>query len=181
VGSPVPVPNKTNLPKTACGVYIRIELGRSAALSISQITRSTTLPLHSQTADREQIRRAREAAEALFRPVQQAPREDVPAMLPGAAPSSHGQAPRRPRILAASSTEPMRDPQPEAPVTYRSRNSRPERQSIGTRRPRVRAIPASEHGRIRTLVTYGMTAEQVATLYEVRVAEIERIAANASV
>jgi hypothetical protein len=133
---------------------------------------------HSQTADREQIRRAREAAEALFRPGQPPPRVDVPSMPSTTTPPADERAPRQPRILAASPTVPVCDPQPETPITRQSKNSRPERQSIATRRPRVRTIPASEHGRIRTLVTYGMTPEQVATLYEVPVAEIERIAAN---
>ena len=36
-------------------------------------------------------------------------------------------------------------------------------------------VPASQIGRIRTLARYGMTPAQVAELYDVTVAEIERI------
>ena len=39
----------------------------------------------------------------------------------------------------------------------------------------TREIPASQHGRVRTLRSYGMTREQVAELYGVTVDEIERI------
>jgi hypothetical protein len=42
-------------------------------------------------------------------------------------------------------------------------------------RHETREIPASQHGRVRALTSYGMTREQVAELYGVTVDEIERI------
>jgi len=36
-------------------------------------------------------------------------------------------------------------------------------------------IPKSEHGKIRALATYGMTIEQVATVYDVTIDTIEKI------
>ena len=42
-------------------------------------------------------------------------------------------------------------------------------------RRETREIPASQHGRVRALTSYGMTREQVADLYGVTVDEIERI------
>jgi len=42
-------------------------------------------------------------------------------------------------------------------------------------RHETREIPASQHGRVRALTSYGMTREQVADLYGVTVDEIERI------
>jgi len=42
-------------------------------------------------------------------------------------------------------------------------------------RREIREIPASQHGRVRILASYGMTREQVAELYGATVDEIERI------
>ncbi|MBV8508391.1 MAG: hypothetical protein JOZ11_21630 [Alphaproteobacteria bacterium] len=39
----------------------------------------------------------------------------------------------------------------------------------------TRTVPPSQIGRVRTLATYGMTPVQVAELYGVTVAEIDRI------
>jgi hypothetical protein len=39
----------------------------------------------------------------------------------------------------------------------------------------AKRVPDAQIGRIRTLTRYGMTPEQVAELYDVTVAEIERI------
>jgi len=41
--------------------------------------------------------------------------------------------------------------------------------------PATGAIPASQFGRVRALASYGMTQAQVADLYGVGIAEIERI------
>jgi hypothetical protein len=41
--------------------------------------------------------------------------------------------------------------------------------------PATRTVPPSQIGRVRTLATYGMTPVQVADLYGVTVAEIDRI------
>ena len=42
-------------------------------------------------------------------------------------------------------------------------------------RRKVKRIPASAHGRIKALVTYGMTVEDVAGLYGVPASDIARI------
>jgi hypothetical protein len=39
----------------------------------------------------------------------------------------------------------------------------------------ARSIPTSAYGRVRALVTYGMTADEVADLYGVPVSDVERI------
>jgi hypothetical protein len=132
----------------------------------------------------ELTRKAREAAEALFRPRPPAaaatatpvsvsnlapvaqPRSQPPADQPPAA--------RQPRILAAppprrAEPEPVPVPEP-APVPKAAAPSR----------PRQRRIPAGEHRRIATLVTYGMTAAEAAALYEVSVETIEKIVAAAA-
>jgi hypothetical protein len=106
--------------------------------------------------DRERITNARRAAEELFRPKPQAPRETVPnALSPGE------QSARKPRILAISPTVLSRGEAVETTV-IRKPPPRPE-------------IPASQFARIRTWVKYGMTAAEVAHVYEVAVEEIERI------
>jgi hypothetical protein len=97
--------------------------------------------------DRERITNARRAAEELFRPKPQA-------LSPGE------QAPRKPRILPVSPAVPIRAAAVETPVI---------------RKPPAPEIPASRFARIRTWVTYGMTASDVAQVYGVGVEEIERI------
>jgi hypothetical protein len=105
--------------------------------------------------DRERITNARRAAEELFRPKPQASRETVPnALSPGE------QAPRKPRILPVSPAVPIRAAAVETPVI---------------RKPPAPEIPASRFAQIRTWVTYGMTASDVAQVYGVGVEEIERI------
>jgi len=42
-------------------------------------------------------------------------------------------------------------------------------------RPKIREIPATQFGRVRTLTKYGMTRAQVAEFYGVIVDEIEKI------
>lgn len=126
-------------------------------------------------------RKAREAAEALFRPkpsiapvapvspgngvaqtAERAPADHAPA---SPAPAGQPAAPRQPRILAAP---PPRRPHPE-----------PQPPAVEARAPRARPrrIPAGEHRRIVTLVTYGMTSAEVAALYEVSAEVIDKILA----
>jgi len=103
--------------------------------------------------DRARITNARRAAEELFKPKPQAPRETAPdALSPG------GQSPREPRILAISPAAPIRGAAVATPVS--------------PKQPTMPAIPVS---RIRTWVKYGMTVSQVAQVYKVTVEEIERI------
>ena len=117
---------------------------------------------------REKTSRARQAAEDLFKPAR--PNGDAEATGPvpnGGAP--HEQEPRRqPRIFTAPPRLPP-SPNVEHPVA-----ARPIRQRAAAKQP-TRTVPPSQIGRVRTLATYGMTPVQVADLYGVTVAEIDRI------
>jgi hypothetical protein len=64
---------------------------------------------------------------------------------------------------------------PAAPVRHEERemSAAPEQQA-------TREIPRSQFGRIRTLVTYGMTVAEVAKVYGVVAAAIARILRQAS-
>ena len=111
------------------------------------------------------ITKAREAAEALFRPRTDA--ETRPA--PGETPMTEKQQSiRKPRILVAASAVPERDREPGAPAD-------PASQARRATVKKAAKVPASKYGRIRALATYGMTVEQVAEIYGVPVNEIERI------
>jgi hypothetical protein len=111
----------------------------------------------------EPVSKAREAAEALFRPKQQVVVD-----------SSNGPTlaelgtQRKPRIIPIPGAEPHR----EAIAKPRTR-----RREIGSR---IRTISKSEYGRVRVLASHGMTLEQVAALYEVPATHIERIVAPTS-
>ena len=105
--------------------------------------------------DRQQITRAREAAEALFRPKRQVIEPSVPETPPAAV-----SLPRKPRVLTIVSPAPDHVER-EAPVSAKQQMT-PE-------------IPRSQFDRVRTWVKYGMTARQVAEVYGVPVGEIERI------
>ncbi len=105
--------------------------------------------------DRQQITRAREAAEALFRPKRQVIEPSVPETPPAADSSA-----RKPRVLTIAPPAPVHAER-EAPVS-------PKRQMT----PK---IPRSQFGRVRTLVKYGMTARQIAEVYGVAVGEVARI------
>jgi hypothetical protein len=162
--------------------------------------------------DRDQVRKAREAAEALFRPQRAGAAQTAPVAAPsiasapasGSAPASAGTpgngagsngsisngmtadgasaAPvhaealpvRQPRIIVIPAAMPLRQPDPEPVAAPRPKRQLAPRQAAGVPR-RKHKIAASDHNRIRTLATYGMTPEQVAELYDVPVGEIERI------
>lgn len=117
---------------------------------------------------REKVSRARQAAEDLFKPAH--PNADAEPTGPapnGAAP--HEQEPRRqPRIFTAPPRLPP-SPKVEPPVA-----AEPVRRRTIPKQP-TRTVPSSQIGRVRTLATYGMTPLQVAELYGVTVAEIDRI------
>ena len=110
---------------------------------------------HFRGDDRQQITRAREAAEALFRPKRQLIEPSVPETPPAADSSA-----RKPRVLTIASPAPVQAER-EAPVSPKQQMT-PE-------------IPRSQFDRVRTWVKYGMTASQVAEVYGVPVGEIERI------
>ena len=110
---------------------------------------------HFHGDDRQQITRAREAAEALFRPKRQVIEPSVPETPPAAASSA-----RKPRVLAIASPAPVHVER-QAPVSVKQRMT-PE-------------IPRSQFDRVRTWVKYGMTAPQVAEGCGVAIGEVERI------
>jgi hypothetical protein len=109
---------------------------------------------------------ARRAAEALFKPLKQLPASDTRNTQAEIATTANPQPAREPRILPI----PQPQPEPEQPTVLK----------LGKKRGRPPAfngsrLPKSEHGRIRTLATYGMTIAQVAEVYGVAESEIEGI------
>ena len=117
--------------------------------------------------DRQRINRVRQVAEDLFKPRRQTVRADVPTSAPNAASSAEHQTRRQPRIF------PLQMPTSAAKVEAPT-DQKQMRRGVAIRRE-TREIPASQHGRIRALTSYGMTLQQVADLYGVTVDEIERI------
>ena len=110
----------------------------------------------SRSDDRQQITRAREEAEALFRPKQRVVAPSVAAAPPVDA------AVRTPRVLStAAPPVPAAHREPAAPASVSQRVTR--------------EIPPSQFARIRAWVTYGMTVPQVAEVCGVGVDEIERV------
>ena len=124
--------------------------------------------------DREQVKRVREAAEALFKPKPQAGRAETPFAAPSASASSEQPAPRTPRVIAIPSMTPVRDQKVQTPAIQKRTMAKPKPQS-GVSKRRAPKIPASEFARIQTLAEYGMTLKQLAENYGVSVGEIERI------
>jgi hypothetical protein len=118
--------------------------------------------------DREQTNKAREAAEALFRPNKHLERAEVPTSSPSALLHVEQSAPRIPRIIAVPSTMPVTDKTVAPP-------SDPKPKLRGTASKRRIKVPAAQHDRIRALTGYGMTVEQVADLYGVTPREIRQI------
>jgi hypothetical protein len=119
--------------------------------------------------DRQRINRARQVAEDLFKPQRQALHADAPTSAPDAASSAEQQPRRQPRIFSIPPQMPMREAKVEAETVQKQ-----TRRRAAVRRE-TRKIPASQHGRVRALTSYGMTREQVADLYGITVDEIERI------
>ena len=111
---------------------------------------------HPTGDDREQITRARQAAEALFTPKRQVTERSVSDSVPSADPSA-----RKPRVLRISAVAPVGHEEVEA--------------SGGSEQQTTPEIPGSQFARIRALVKCGMTVSQVAEVYRVAVGEIARI------
>jgi hypothetical protein len=131
---------------------------RDGANRSEQILLSRQRQITARGDDREQIVRARQAAEALFTPK---PSPVSPRAVPEAlTPTDRSR--RKPRVLPMLS--------PAAPVRHEERemSAAPEQQAM-------REIPRSQFGRIRTLVKYGMTVAEVAKVYAVAADEIARI------
>ena len=123
--------------------------------------------------DRQRVNRARRNAEDLFKPRQQTIRADAPTSDPDAALSAEQQPRRQPRIFAIAPQRPISTAKVEVPA-----EPKPIRRRAAIKRE-TREIPASQHGRVRALTSYGMTREQVAELYGVTVDEIERVMSRA--
>ena len=113
---------------------------------------------HPRDNDREQIVRARQAAEALFT---SKPPVTKPAVTESASPSP---TERKPRVLQIIAGPAKSDEEVNATVT-------PEPQPTPQ-------IPRSQFSRIRSLVKYGMTVRQVAEHYGAEIDEIRRIIRN---
>jgi hypothetical protein len=94
---------------------------------------------------------------------------DLPTSAPDAESSVEQQPQRQPRIFAIPLQMPTSAAKVEAPPDQKQMRRR------AAVKREIRKIPASQHGRVRTLTRYGMTREQVADLYGVTVDEIERI------
>jgi hypothetical protein len=108
---------------------------------------------HPRGEDRERVSRAREAADALFTSKQSA---NPPSTREPAAET------RKPRVLQIIS-----------PILA-DRSDEPETPPVVSEPP-AREISRAEFARIRAWAKYGMTAAQVAQVYGVAVADIERI------
>jgi hypothetical protein len=117
---------------------------------------------HPRGDDRDRIIKARREAESLF--TAKPPIRDTAVPHPQ---TSIDQAARKPRILRALSTAPVRQQKSAAQVS-----TEPSITPI--------QIPSSQFARIRAWVKYGMTAAQVAGMYGVAVDAIERILRQAS-
>ena len=105
--------------------------------------------------DRELIKKARQAAKALFTSKSPVSGPSDPAGPPG------DQSARKSRVLAIAPVTSVRREEAETSVS-------PEPQT-------TRALARPQFARIRTLVKYGMTVAQVAEVYGAAVSEIERI------
>ncbi len=104
--------------------------------------------------DRERINRARQAAEALFAPK---PRTTETSVSSGQPPAGQAApAPRRLSTAVVVRREALRPPDARNP-------------------PAAAEIPAAQLARIHAWVKYGMTVAQVAEVYGVAIAEIERM------
>ena len=104
-----------------------------------------------RSGDREQIMRARQAAEALFTPKQEITGQPVPN-------ASHDPKSRKPRVLPILAPEPIHQEVADASVSPES--------------PTTSEIPIKKPAHLRTLVKYGMSISQVADLHGVPVETI---------
>ena len=118
--------------------------------------------------NREKVDRARQAAEELFKPGRRGAAVESTTTTSNGAMYSEQPPRRQPRIFAApprvpvtASVEPAAEPKPIP------------RKTVGRRR--ASTVPPAQNGRVRALVTYGMTPAEVAEHYGVAVSEIERI------
>jgi hypothetical protein len=113
-------------------------------------------PSQHQHYERDRLNSTRQAAEALFAPKRQVTEQSIRESAPPA-----GEAVRKPRVLAISSTAPVHHEELAAPIS--------PKQEMPPK------IARAQFARIRAWVKYGMTPRQVAEVYGVAVGEIERI------
>ena len=117
--------------------------------------------------NRDKLDRARQAAEALFKPMHESKDGEFPRSTESNAWSTEQQSKRQPRIFTIP---------PQRPATAEAET--PPKPKPSPREPATRrrgAVPPMQIGRVRALATYGMTTAQVAELYGVTVDEIERV------
>ena len=116
---------------------------------------------------RDQRKTAREAAEALFKP--KASSSVAQYAAPARESTSSGEPARKPRVFAMPQVKP-----PEKEHSEKASEPRPTRAPAQRKR-----IPPAQHNRIRVLVEYGMTTDEVAELYNVQHQVISSIVASA--
>jgi hypothetical protein len=111
---------------------------------------------------------AREAAEALFKPLKQTPESKPDNTQTEIAAAVDHPSVREPRIFQIPQPQP--ESASEQPPVSKSRKTRGGSPTLN-----VGQLKKPEYGRIRALVTYGMTVAQVAEVYGVAESEIERV------
>jgi hypothetical protein len=121
--------------------------------------------------NRDEIKKARDAANALFKPKRLVSPPEVPlaAAIGASTPEQH--VARQPRIIAIPSVSAVGREIAEI-------STGPARTPKAAMSGRRAKISPSEHDRVRTLVMYGMTHGEVARLYSVSMNVIERIVAG---
>ena len=156
-----------NIPRC---LSIRRVVAITSCMRTASVAQNVGLPHDSQSMnahdDRAQVTKAREAAEALFRP-NKVERTEAPTSASVAASPTEHPAPRVPRIIPMPSTMPV-----TGTVTPSTDPTPKSRREVIRRRAEV---PACQHDRVRALAGYGMTVDEVAELYAVQVGTIERI------
>ena len=123
---------------------------------VVRIAHREDLPHSGQQIHQEKINRARQAAEALFKPKRPTKEAAGPVFTPSIDPA------HKPRILQSVAAEPSIANETHLP---------PDRET----RTRAHQIPAVHLTRIRTWLKYGMTVRQAAKVCGVSVSEIERV------
>jgi hypothetical protein len=114
------------------------------------------------TIENEQARDARKIAEALFQPKPTTTTIDHPARQTATTQKEFFRAPRILKVIEPRHVSIIASEQAPHP-------------SLDTSKRQARGISQSEHGRVRTLATYGMTVQEIAELYDLDKSEIERI------
>ena len=123
---------------------------------VVRIAHREDLPHSGQQIHEAKINRARQAAEALFKPKRPTKEAAAPVFTPSIDPA------HKPRILQSVAAEPSIANETHLP---------PDRET----RTRAHQIPAVHLTRIRTWLKYGMTVRQAAKVCGVSVSEIERV------